>query len=171
MKLYLLGEHLILPFFLHIPRQNSATPEDWCMFLCNISDHPKSCTVTKPRRHHLINICHETKTGMSMSLWTFTAPLLMSTSCRFYWCTSMLNQNHIPAHQWIKCINLTNAFVKIRLVCWMNKCGNFTNLRIVDTLTYTVYMTFSIYFSSLNSQMTNTNTMPWKGSSVHCTYF
>ena len=141
MKLYLLGEHLILPFFLHIPGQNSATLQDWCMFLWNISDHPQSCTVTKPRRHHPINICHEnlkTKMGMGMSSWTFTAPLLLSTSCSFYWCISLLKQNHIPAHQCIKRNNLKEAFLKIWLVCWMNKCGSFTNLRTVDMLTYTV---------------------------------
>jgi hypothetical protein len=67
--------------------------------------------------------------------------------------TSMLNQNHILAHQCIKCINLTQALMKILLVCWMNKCGSFTNLRNVDTLT--LYIRLFVFFSSLNSQMTN----------------
>jgi len=86
--------------------------------------------------------------------WVSGHSLLISTSCSFYWCTSMLNQNHILAHQCIKCINLTQALLKILLVCWMNKCGSFTNLRTVDTLTHTVHMALPA-FSSLNSQITN----------------
>jgi len=45
--------------------------------------------------------------------------------------------------------------MKILLVCWMNKCGSFRNLRTVNTLTRPVHRDLPISFSSLNSQMTN----------------
>jgi len=77
----------------------------------------------------------------------------MSTSCSFYWWTSMLNQNHILVHRCIKCINLTQALMKILLVCWMNKCDSFTNLRIVNTLTHALYIWLSL--SSSFSQQPN----------------
>jgi hypothetical protein len=151
-KLYISWGTVILPFFLYISGQNPVTPEDGGMFHWNITDHPQSCTVSKPRNIIWSTSAMKTWKSKQERAWVSGHSLVMSTSCSFYWCTSMLNQNHILAHKCIKCINLTQALLKILLVCWMNTCGSFTNLRTVDTLTHTVHTALPVFFSSLNSQ-------------------